>query len=241
MIKFFRQIRLSLLNEGKTTRYFKYAVGEIVLVMIGILLALQVNNWNEDRKRSKLETSLLLQLSRDIAEDTLNLNFEFNRFLKIEENAEFLKEALNSDRPYDKKIDTAFAVISTLNIRESNYLTYDKIKDLGMNIISNDSLRYYLSRYYENSLHLKNVELYYEVDKYFRTTIYPKYFKTYKFGREAIPADYQLLKESNEIRVALDYVVNDVKFYSMYSKRRKEMALLLLNTMAQELNGNGHD
>ena len=53
MIKFFRKIRLQLLGEGKTAKYFKYAIGEILLVMIGILLALQVNNWNEGRNTLK--------------------------------------------------------------------------------------------------------------------------------------------------------------------------------------------
>jgi len=47
MIKFFRKIRQNLLNEVKTARYFKYAIGEIVLVVIGILIALAINNWNQ--------------------------------------------------------------------------------------------------------------------------------------------------------------------------------------------------
>lgn len=47
MIKFFRKIRQNLLSEGKTGKYLKYASGEIVLVVIGILIALQINNWNE--------------------------------------------------------------------------------------------------------------------------------------------------------------------------------------------------
>lgn len=46
MIKFFRHIRQKLISEGKTRKYFQYAIGEILLVMIGILLAIQVNNWN---------------------------------------------------------------------------------------------------------------------------------------------------------------------------------------------------
>ena len=50
MIKFFRNIRQTLINEGKTSRYFKYAIGEIVLVVIGILIALSINNWNDQRK-----------------------------------------------------------------------------------------------------------------------------------------------------------------------------------------------
>ena len=58
MINFFRKIRQNLLIENKTGKYFKYAIGEIVLVMIGILLALQVNNWNEQRKISNTIESL---------------------------------------------------------------------------------------------------------------------------------------------------------------------------------------
>ena len=50
MIKFFRKIRYQLLGEGNTGKYLKYAIGEIVLVAIGILIALSVNNWNEERK-----------------------------------------------------------------------------------------------------------------------------------------------------------------------------------------------
>ena len=49
MIKFFRKIRKNLLNEGKATKYFKYAIGEIILVVIGILIALRINNWNETK------------------------------------------------------------------------------------------------------------------------------------------------------------------------------------------------
>ena len=53
MIKFFRKIRQNLLLENKTSKYFSYAIGEIVLVVIGILIALSINNWNEERKRKE--------------------------------------------------------------------------------------------------------------------------------------------------------------------------------------------
>ena len=57
MIKFFRKIRQDLLSKGKTGKYFKYAVGEIILVVIGILIALSINNWNEKRKeQNQLQT-----------------------------------------------------------------------------------------------------------------------------------------------------------------------------------------
>ena len=65
MIKFFRKIRQNLLSEGKTGKYFKYALGEILLVMIGILLALQVTDWNERRKGRILEQKILVQLKSE--------------------------------------------------------------------------------------------------------------------------------------------------------------------------------
>ena len=60
MIKFFRKIRFRLMSENKTGKYLKYALGEILLVMIGILLALQVNNWREDRAILKQERNALV-------------------------------------------------------------------------------------------------------------------------------------------------------------------------------------
>jgi len=71
MIKFFRNIRKSLLKEGKTTNYLKYAIGEIILVVIGILIALQINNWNEDRKLMRLEKSYYRSLLDDLKQDSL--------------------------------------------------------------------------------------------------------------------------------------------------------------------------
>ena len=65
MIKFFRKIRQNLLSEGKTRKYFKYAIGEIVLVVIGILIAIQINDWNEHRKIKKEETRFLTQLNEE--------------------------------------------------------------------------------------------------------------------------------------------------------------------------------
>lgn len=66
MIKFFRKIRQNLLLENKTGKYFKYAIGEIILVVIGILIALQVNNWNENRTKQKEINETLSNLEQDL-------------------------------------------------------------------------------------------------------------------------------------------------------------------------------
>lgn len=70
MIKFFRKIRYNLMESRKTSQYLKYAIGEIFLVMLGILLALQVNNWNEHRKSQVKELNLVKQLLEDAKADS---------------------------------------------------------------------------------------------------------------------------------------------------------------------------
>ena len=72
MIQFFRKIRQRLLNENKLTKYLLYAIGEIFLVVIGILLALQINNWNDLRKQKQKEKFILRDLHQE---------FVFNRKL----------------------------------------------------------------------------------------------------------------------------------------------------------------
>jgi len=73
MIKFFRKIRYDLMEKNKTGRYLKYAIGEIVLVVIGILIALQINNWNEEKKLIKIEHQLLENLITSLKKDSTEI------------------------------------------------------------------------------------------------------------------------------------------------------------------------
>jgi len=74
MIKFFRKIRQNLLMENKTGKYLKYAVGEIILVVIGILIALSINNWNDNRNKRNEELLLLESIEQDFIENKQRLN-----------------------------------------------------------------------------------------------------------------------------------------------------------------------
>ena len=71
MIKFFRHIRRSLIQQNQMGKYFKYAIGEILLVVIGILIALQINNWNEGRKARQIEATKLNKLLEDLKLDSI--------------------------------------------------------------------------------------------------------------------------------------------------------------------------
>jgi len=88
MLNFFRRIRYDFMETGKTGKYFKYAIGEIALVMIGILLALQVNNWNENRKAYHNSKNYLTEIVSDLHQDTVHFNHgikTLNRLIADEE------------------------------------------------------------------------------------------------------------------------------------------------------------
>ena len=88
MIKFFRKIRQNLLSEGETGKYFKYAFGEIILVVIGILIALQINNWNEFTNQIKEEEETLVSLEEELKNNIaiLNTSLERNKIYTINTN-----------------------------------------------------------------------------------------------------------------------------------------------------------
>ena len=74
MLKIFRKVRQNMIKNNKVTAYILYAIGEIILVMIGILLAMQVNNWNETRIQKKQLNSILKTVSIDLETDTIVAN-----------------------------------------------------------------------------------------------------------------------------------------------------------------------
>lgn len=94
MFKFFRHIRQQLLTENKFSKYLIYAIGEITLVVIGILIALQVNNWNEIRIAQKKEKKIYSKILLDLAIAHNNVSSDFERFQEHQKmHAQLYKES----------------------------------------------------------------------------------------------------------------------------------------------------
>ena len=107
MIRFFRNIRQKLAAENKVMAYLRYAIGEIVLLVVGILIALQINNWNELRKQSIAQTEFIKGVKKDLTQDKQYIELVLKLMEpKIEtfnllNNKEFLKS-------HNENIDTLF-------------------------------------------------------------------------------------------------------------------------------------
>ncbi len=153
MIKFFRKIRQNLLTEGKTAKYFKYAIGEIVLVVIGILIALQINNWNENRKMRTLELSILEEIQEALVQDTIVINSNINYLTEKRSKCTELIIHIENKLPYTQKLDTIMMdVYYHRGYKTFNISAFDLLKENGFGIIKNDILRKQITKHYNSDL-----------------------------------------------------------------------------------------
>lgn len=143
MIKFFRKIRQNLIMENKTSKYFKYAIGEIVLVVIGILIALQINNWNEDYKNLHKEQDYLINLNQDLLADSLRLTELKNDLeLAVKSKRRFVKIIEEQTSANDSLVFYVTNQIDFNNDFVPNSSTFDELKNSnGLNLISNPQLK----------------------------------------------------------------------------------------------------
>ncbi|WP_318312817.1 DUF6090 family protein [Flagellimonas crocea] len=150
MITVFRKIRQRLLSEGKVSKYLKYALGEIILVVIGILIALQVNDWNENNKSDTFEKEMLTQIQENLESDKFSLerihyNFE-NAISSID------KILVNQHRKYPDSLPFWLGHIVQFERFAPITNSYETLKSKGLDKLSDKELRLLLSNYYENNI-----------------------------------------------------------------------------------------
>jgi Family of unknown function (DUF6090) len=128
MIKFFRKIRYDLMGENKTGKYLKYAIGEIILVVIGILIALQINNWNENRLNKIEATNYLKQIKAELVLDVANFKKDI---ADIQKYTEYLDKV--SEGKYNE-IDLSLLLMSlTRNLSSRNFgISFNKMLESGI-------------------------------------------------------------------------------------------------------------
>ena len=216
MIKFFRKIRQNLLSGGNIGQYFKYAIGEIVLVVVGILIALQINNWNENRKLKNEEFSLLLEVKSNM-EATLNSFkndsvFNHKTILQYEK----IKHYIEEDLPYNRELDTAFGMLKSWRSPYPIYTAYTTLKTKGLDVISNASLRNKIVTMNEYEF----TRLITDYDKsewiLYQEVVLPfisKHLRIYKENSTTLakPTDFEILKDNDELRNILELLINERK------------------------------
>ena len=181
MINYFRKIRKKLADDNKPIKYMRYAIGEIVLVVVGILIALSINNWNEAKKDLKEEITILKNIKKDVLADTLDVAFNIKYHKVFLESEKKLNTYIHGNENIkESQIDFVNSLGSPLfTILHQASFTNLQNNDLG--IITNNDLKQEISRHYDFFvrviLTLENEMREYETYPS-KLPYYLKYFKT---------------------------------------------------------------
>ena len=225
MIPFFRKIRKTLADDNKPIKYLRYAIGEIVLVVIGILIALQINNWNENRKDNLKEVANLNSLKSELEISLKELKSDYNS-TKLFHNSTL--KVQNYMRKKTRISDSMYMDFY-LSYQFSGFFpkvsTYETFKSGNLELIKSDSLKILITDIYEagykrilsrnNTTRISTRINYYQ--EHFRITSNAK-------------PDVSLMQLRNSFRAIpnnYEYLMNDPKYESLISEAIFDRRLLL--------------
>ena len=211
MIKFFRKIRYDLMEKNKTVKYLKYAIGEIVLVVIGILIALSINNWNEQSKQNSSIQQALLEVHNNLVNDSLQMTRVFERMNTELKTQQEIIDVIEKGELLDSTFNDSFGYCMALNVIQVTQNGYKKLQTFGLENIKNKDLENLLINYYD----ILNKDLEHEVndDNIDLMNVWLPYvrknFKDFDYRNYAIPKNYKQLSLDSEFLVMLKININN--------------------------------
>ncbi|MBK7873490.1 MAG: hypothetical protein IPJ74_23910 [Saprospiraceae bacterium] len=153
MLRFFRNIRRRLLESGKVRNYTLYALGEIVLVVIGILIALQINNWNTEQKRVATELEMLSEIQSALIADSIQLATIISREQSIVRLIDSILLEFGQ-RGYFSNDSLEVYLGKALLGERIDFVTtpYNVLISSGIDLIHDNDLRFAIAKYYDQTL-----------------------------------------------------------------------------------------
>jgi len=170
MINFFRHIRRQMTKEnlpdpqaGKVSKYLLYAIGEIVLVVIGILIALQLNNWNAQHQAEKEELKLLQEMRHNLASDLEDCYWNIKKQAELSYSNSAVLKHLKEGSSLTDSLRFHYGNLIYSTTQRRNMSAYDHLKAKGIDLIQNDSLRRNITAIYsERYYYIERQELEYD-------------------------------------------------------------------------------
>lgn len=215
-----------------------YAVGEVLILVIGILFALQVNNWNESRKERNFERKVLNELLVGIDNNIFYLEMGIGRNKKSIASCQIILDHFKNGYAYDDSLDQHFSTALSMFYPSIQNNAYESLKSYGLHLIKSDSIRYELGLIYEwKFMEILNNRQ----EEYFYYTIAPiltDLFESNEFLGKMKPFDFNELRKSKKYRHILSTLISNRETQNVYWKRiiveRKNLAKLI----KKELNYN---
>jgi uncharacterized protein DUF6090 len=199
------------------TLNWKGAIGELLLIVVGVLLALAVNNWNINRQDRKTEMSLLQQLHSSLAMDLANLKEADDGFRNRKQRMDTLRDHLGRGRPYADSLQSEFGAVLGIWPIHFNRSPYEVMKGKGLELISSDSLRLRIVHLYDQTY-----ADYQEAQEDDRNVVfeivrpyYLKAFRDIRFRESATPLSYEQISRDPYFMNVLDYRLRSLEVNSI--------------------------
>ena len=225
------------MSENKTGKYFKYAIGEIILVVIGILIALQINNWNEGEKSKTFEKETLTQIRTNLLKDKMTLStFANNGDIAVKS----ISKVLKTDVSQTINDSIKFWLGRVIRFDRFSPLTsaFEVLKSKGIDQISNKKLRFLLGSYYDDKA-IRISRACDDLESMFVNDWIPilkKNVVAQKFNAFVDLQNYEVLKPGGEVRNLL--ILNKDNWRGTTITLEEGVALIdeILSSINKELN-----
>ena len=148
MARIFNSVRQGMLKENRFSRYLIYAIGEIVLVVIGIFLALQLNNWNAGRKEAAKELGLLAEMRQNLEADLADCRYNIDMNQRLWRGNVAVLKHLEGRTPFHDSLRVHYGNLFGSTVLTPNTSAFDNLKSIGFDLVQNDSLRRSITKLY---------------------------------------------------------------------------------------------
>lgn len=233
MQKFFRHISKKRITENKTINYLIYTIGEILLVVIGILVALQIDNWNERRKSEVLELNLLKEMKTNLRSDIVDMKINISYHERGVESATIILKSFKNNYPYNDSLNKHYGKVPMIPKFLMSENAYNSMNNEGIRIIRNDSLRNAITHHYEASCAflIDWNEAEWNTQMQDHRTIYRDYFKKFDFWSDLEPANYAELSENvayiNYLNNRIGWLNPTIRMYKGQIQNSEELIVLI--------------
>ena len=235
MLRFFRQIRHRLLTDNKFSKYLLYAVGEILLVVIGILIALQIDNWNEHQKEEQFEIKLLRELRSSLEHNVSQLQRGMRVNNEAIQSCNVILQYFEDGLAYHDSLDTHFSKSLAWFYPSIKSDEYESLQSYGVHIIKNDTIRERLRRVYQIEWLTILSE---RQERYFYNTVAPllsDLFQSYEFQGQMKPFDFKEVQASREYRHIIRTLASNRESQNYYWKEFVDFRERLITMISEEI------
>lgn len=238
MIFLLRNIRQKLLSNNKVATYLLYAIGEIILVVIGILIAVNIDNWNEANQRKELENKLLEEMISDLALQADDILININTHQASMASCKVIRNTLLEERPYHDTLSQHFVRVYNFTIFHSKNGAYKMLETQGISLISDDHLRAQITNYFDISIPFQ-LEIQQVTIKQIQAASenHLKLFKNLNWAEPMEPWDYQSLAKNKEYISWLSYTSANKSFelsrFKNLLEENKKLSLTIKKVLAQ--------